>query len=228
MAKVWKPKYWDAKNPPDAGSRVFVGKANGASSYESIAAGQTKRILQSNGRGNIFYGNVTVPDPNGPTLTSNLPVGDYSTYHDLADGYNGYFRLKGTDSGVIFRSFSAQVETPFNFREGNMGYKGPTTTSTQIRVFNPASIDIAVAQANKMTLYLNDSAWVVINLTGRSKSTSTDATVLRYDAATVINTSHGVGRENIIAAINAITDSMDTLHEFPVRLILSNEPTWTN
>lgn len=228
MAKVWKPKYWDAKNPPDAGSRVFVGKANGASSYEAISAGQTKRILQSNGKGNIFYGNVTVPNPNSPTLTSNLPVGDYSTYHDLSDGYNGYFRLKGTDSGVILRSFSAQVETPFNFREGNIGYKGSSTTTRELRVFNPASIDIAVAQANKMTLYLNDSAWVVINLTGRSKSSGSDTTSLIYDAATVINTSHGVGRENIIAAIDAITDSMDTLREFPVRLILSNEPSWQN
>ena len=63
MAKVWKPKYWDAKNPPDAGSRVFVGKANGASSYETINAGETKRILQSNGQNNIFFGNVTVPVP---------------------------------------------------------------------------------------------------------------------------------------------------------------------
>lgn len=228
MAKVWKPKNWDTKNPPDAGSRVFVGKANGASSYETISAGQTKRILQSNGQGNIFYGNVTVPNPNAPALTSNLPTGDYSTYYDLSDGYNAYFRFKGTDSGVMLMSFSAQLKTLFNFREGNIGYKGSTTTNRYLRVFNPASIDIAVAQANKMTLYLNDSAWVVANLTGRSKSTASTSTELRYDAATVINTSHGVGRENILAALNTITDAMNTLHEFPVRLILSNEPSWQN
>lgn len=228
MAKVWKPKYWDTKNPPDAGSRVFVGKANGASSYETISAGQTKRILQSNGVGNIFYGNVTVSDPLSPTLISNLPEGDYSTYHDLQDGYNFYLRLKGTDSGTIARSFSAQLNLPFNLREGNIGYKGSTTQNSYFRLYKPASIDIAVEQANKMTLYLNDSGWAVINLTGRRKDSTTDVISLEYDVGIVMNTSHGTGLNNIRAAIDTITDAMGTLGEFPVRLILSNEPSWQN
>lgn len=66
MAKVWIPKQWSTANPPAAGARVFVGSGGGKSAYSTISAGQTKRILQSNGKGNIFFGNVTVPVPIDP------------------------------------------------------------------------------------------------------------------------------------------------------------------
>ena len=73
MAKIWIPKSWSGTNPPASGQRVFVGgKGAGKAVYESISAGQTKRCLQSNGRGSVFYGNVSVPNPGDPETTSDI------------------------------------------------------------------------------------------------------------------------------------------------------------
>lgn len=73
MAKIWIPKSWSGTNPPSSGTRVFVGgKGGGKSVYESLSTGQTKRCLQSNGRGNIFYGNVSIIDPTAPSTSSDV------------------------------------------------------------------------------------------------------------------------------------------------------------
>ena len=88
MAKVWVPKQWSATNPPAAGSRVFVGSGGGKSAYSTITAGQTKRILQSNGKGNIFFGNVTIPVPVDPGFQELLNT-VFST------GANGYWYYGG-------------------------------------------------------------------------------------------------------------------------------------
>lgn len=71
MAKIWIPKQW--VNSVSAGARVFVGgKGGGKGSYETIAAGQTKRVLKSNGRGSVFYENLTIPAPEQPTYSSDI------------------------------------------------------------------------------------------------------------------------------------------------------------
>ena len=75
MAKIWIPKSWSGNNPPASGTRVFVGgKGAGKSAYESLSTGQTKRCLQSNGRGSIFYGNVTIADPTKPSDSSDVNI----------------------------------------------------------------------------------------------------------------------------------------------------------
>lgn len=110
MAKIWIPKSWSGTNPPASGTRVFVGgKGAGKSAYETISAGQTKRCLQSNGRGSVFYGNVGIPQPAYtweralPTMTSG---GDWFGMDGLSatwiDGYyifSGY--THGTPVGII-------------------------------------------------------------------------------------------------------------------------------
>ena len=79
MAKIWIPKSWSGTNPPASGQRVFVGgKGAGKGSYESISAGQTKRCLQSNGKGSVFYGNVSIPSPGNPTYSSDINLGNYT------------------------------------------------------------------------------------------------------------------------------------------------------
>ena len=90
MAKVWIPKQWSTTNPPAAGARVFVGAGGGKSAYSTIAAGQTKRILQSNGKGNIFFGNVTVPVPIDPGFQGYLDT-------VFSAGANGYWYYGGNE-----------------------------------------------------------------------------------------------------------------------------------
>ena len=80
MAKIWIPKSWSGNNPPASGTRVFVGgKGAGKSAYESLSTGQTKRCLQSNGKGSIFYGNVTIADPTKPSTSSDVNLGGVDT-----------------------------------------------------------------------------------------------------------------------------------------------------
>ena len=75
MAKIWIPKSWSGTNPPASGTRVFVGgKGAGRAVYETLSTGQTKRCLQSNGRGSVFYGNVTIADPTKPSDTSDVNI----------------------------------------------------------------------------------------------------------------------------------------------------------
>lgn len=75
MAKIWIPKSWSGTNPPASGQRVFVGgKGAGKAVYESLSTGQTKRCLQSNGRGSIFFGNVTIADPTKPSSSSDVNI----------------------------------------------------------------------------------------------------------------------------------------------------------
>lgn len=90
MAKVWIPKQWSTTNPPAAGARVFVGSGAGKSAYSTIAAGQTKRILQSNGKGNIFFGNVTIPVPVDPAFQELLNT-------VFSSGANGYWYYGGNE-----------------------------------------------------------------------------------------------------------------------------------
>lgn len=90
MAKVWIPKQWSTANPPAAGARVFVGSGGGKSAYSTISAGQTKRILQSNGKGNIFFGNVTVPVPIDPAFQGYLDT-------VFSSGANGYWFYGGNE-----------------------------------------------------------------------------------------------------------------------------------
>lgn len=80
MAKIWIPKSWSGTNPPTSGTRVFVGgKGAGRAVYESLSTGQTKRCLQSNGRGSVFYGNVTIADPTQPSTSSDVNLGGVET-----------------------------------------------------------------------------------------------------------------------------------------------------
>lgn len=237
MAKVWKPKLWDAKNPPDSGSRVFVGRANGASSYETISTGQTKRILQSNGRGNIFYGNVTVYySPLEPALTSNLPAGDYSSLGvQLGHACNVWMRLlpKGASTGV--NSVAYRTSDNFNFREASLENLCSTSSDSDNFIGGdaPGSCENALALANKITIYLDNSTWYIANIVGRTAKSSAD--FIKYDLTRVyvmalsggLDPSNALNVRDVTAAINrAITDSQ--FGSPKVRIILSNEPSWSN
>ena len=183
MAKVWKPKYWDATNPPVTGARVFVGKANGASSYESIAAGQTKRILQSNGRGNIFYGNVTAGyPPLEPALESNLPDGDYSGISSIASCLRPGTRMSSgnittSSSSMIFRQYE-----PINFRKNKIQLDYSTSNkASYISVSKPYSIEVLKSQCNKLTLYIDASNYCVFEFKYTRNTDTSNATNIEFD-----------------------------------------------
>ena len=236
MAKVWKPKLWDAKNPPDSGSRVFVGRANGASSYETISTGQTKRILQSNGRGNIFYGNVTVYySPLEPALTSNLPVGDYSS-QGVQPGHacNVWLRLlpKGATTGV--NSVAYRTSDNFNFREATIVNLWSTSTDSDnfIGADAPGSCTNALALANKITIYVDNSLWYIANIVGRTAKSSSNFIGYDITRAYVMALSGGLDPaqalnvRDVTLAINRAINDYISGGSPTVRIILSNEPTW--
>ena len=71
MAKYWtSSKKWTTTI--NSSTRYLVGSSGGRCNYQTIGAGSTKRILQSNGsNGNIKYANLTIPVPSGnKTFTS--------------------------------------------------------------------------------------------------------------------------------------------------------------
>ena len=136
MAKVWIPKQWSTTNPPAAGARVFVGSRAGKSAYSTITTGQTKRILQSNGKGNIFFGNVTIPVPVDPGFQGYLDT-VFST------GANGYWHYGGnegaspivnkTDRTVTFGNPTSHTDS--NRASGlGLANNNPYKDTTQTRV----------------------------------------------------------------------------------------------
>lgn len=103
MAKIWIPKSWSGTNPPASGTRVFVGgKGAGKSAYETISVGQTKRCLQSNGKGSVFYGNVSIPRPSDPSNYSDITVPnglEFQTYSYVktSNGLGGQYGNVGIE-----------------------------------------------------------------------------------------------------------------------------------
>ena len=183
MAKVWKPKYWDVKNPPDVGSRVFVGGVNGSGHYETINAGETKRILQSNGQGNIFYGNVTVDyPPLEPALESNLPVGDYSGINNNVSCLTPGTR---TSSGNITTSSSSMIfrqSEPINFRKNNIQLDDSTSNQASFMIVGkPYSIEVLKSQCNKLTLYIDASNYCVFEFIYTRNTDTSNATNIKFD-----------------------------------------------
>lgn len=124
MAKIWIPKSWSGTNPPASGTRVFVGgKGAGKSAYETISAGQTKRCLQSNGKGSVFYGNVSLPNPGNPTYSTNITL-NFST----RSGSNVIAEVDGADfrlSNPLIASFTYQT---INFNSSTGLQSSPITT----------------------------------------------------------------------------------------------------
>ena len=180
MAKVWIAKQWISQNPPPVGSRVFVGSANGSGHYETINAGETKRILQSNGQGNIFYGNVMVDyPPLEPALESNLPDGDYTgntigSYWD----FEGGFVNNGT---VTFGSTIRLKSVPYiNLKKFSSTTWDDVDNKSTMYLNYPCSCDIWYNQANKITLYIDTNNWAVGELTNKIKSDTADHLRLNF------------------------------------------------
>ena len=220
MAKVWKPKYWDAKNPPDVGSRVFVGGANGSGHYETINAGETKRILQSNGQGNIFYGNVMVDyPPLEPALESNLPVGDYSTIIDYTSRITPSVASGATlSSTMVFKQSEA-----INFRKNNILLDNASTSlPSVIMVGKPYSIEILKTQCNKLTLYVDASNYCIFEFSYTSNTDTSNATQIRYNAvvkAIMLNGSLNTNASTLSRTWSDFTDKY--IYEIPAQLIFS-------
>lgn len=234
MAKVWKPKYWDAKNPPDAGSRVFVGKANGASSYESIAAGQTKRILQSDGRGNIFYGNVTVPDPLSPTLESNLPSGDYSSAQ-IGNPYSLTMSSVLKGGSYVSFNFACRIgnNSAWDFRKSTInGVVNDNSGGRYFAAGKPCSLNNFSTLANKLTLYENDNFWIIFNITDRFTRSDQD-NKLSYEFTPTVKAGVYDGAAidaNSTTSISSFTSRWRSgaMPDNSVTIVLSNEPSWSN
>lgn len=238
MSKVWIAKQWINQNPPPVGSRVFVGGANGSGHYETINAGETKRILQSNGQGNIFYGNVTVDyPPLEPALHSNLPAGDYSSWtkpDSSSTLLNTNVFLEGVPSqGSTSRYYSTRfyVNDYFDFREGTAGYFKSigSLSNPSIQVKDPYNANNFISKANKLTLYYNSDYWIVFNITGRQVDLN-NSTKINFAAwPTVKNTSLGAPNADTLQAIeDKFKEVANIWGEYPIQIIFSNEPTWSN
>ena len=64
MAKYWtSSKHWTTTI--NSSTRYLVGSSGGKCNYQTIGAGSTKRILQSNGSNKVLYANLTIPVPSG-------------------------------------------------------------------------------------------------------------------------------------------------------------------
>lgn len=213
MSKVWIAKQWIDQNPPPVGSRVFVGGANGSGHYETINAGETKRILQSNGQGNIFYGNVTVDyPPLEPALESNLPDGDYT---GNSVGYKWNF-----EGGIINENGSITMSTGIilnsvpntNLKKFSSTTEAEKDSRSSMRVDAPYSYDIWYNQANKITLYIDTNNWAVGELSEK-RDTAISAYALIYFAiglkAVKVNGIYADTREEISTNWRDLTDKCD-------------------
>ena len=165
MAKIWIPKSWSGTNPPASGQRVFVGgKGAGKAVYESISAGQTKRCLQSNGRGSVFYGNVSIANPGVPVYSTNINLnfakGSASSVIAQVDGAD--FRLSNplisqfTYQQINFNSDTSLQNSPittgyFKTTKGEMTYH---ETANSVLSVNPNTLVSwgNLAQAKKLTV----------------------------------------------------------------------------
>ena len=177
MAKIWIPKSWSGTNPPASGQRVFVGgKGAGRGSYESISAGQTKRCLQSNGRGSVFYGNVSLPNPGAPTYSTNINLNfaksSNSTIIAQVDG--GDFRLSNplisqfTYIQINFNSNTGLQSSPITtgyFKTTKDEMSNHETPTSELRV-SPSILNSwgNLAQAKKYTVKIG-SYWYTLQLT---------------------------------------------------------------
>lgn len=165
MAKIWIPKSWSGTNPPASGQRVFVGgKGAGKGSYESISAGQTKRCLQSNGRGSVFYGNVSIASPGDPETTS-----DITGLNVIQEITCNPLILK-TDSSSYGQYVSIYLDDYANRSTGC--FYGTCrlfsdSTGNETRVYGQSGSNMAnLAQAHKMTFSCN-GYWYTARVTVR-------------------------------------------------------------
>ena len=184
MAKIWIPKSWSGTNPPTSGTRVFVGgKGGGKSTYESISAGQTKRCLQSNGRGNIFYGNVSVPNPGAPVYATdiNLNFAKGSASSGIAQVDGADFRLSNpliasfTYIGLNFNTDTSLQSSPITtgyFKGTNNEMLYHETANKTLNV-NPTTLNSwgNLEQAKKLTIKIG-SYYVTLQLTFNKNSGS--------------------------------------------------------
>lgn len=118
MPRLWtaNKSYTDSLN---ANTRYLVGASNGACNYQTIPEGSTKRVLHGAASGACYYGNETVPVPtDGDVSWTNIinllsPYGistiDYTcflssiwdgSYGQNWDGYNSYFEIYSSTSGI--------------------------------------------------------------------------------------------------------------------------------
>lgn len=184
MAKIWIPKSWSGTNPPASGTRVFVGgKGAGKAVYESITAGQTKRVLQSNGRGSVFYGNVSVPNPGAPVYATdiNLNFAKYSASTIIAQVDGADFRLSNplipqhTYVGINFNTTTAQQSSPITtgYFKGNNGEMTDEESANSFLTVQPATLNSwgNLEQAKKLTVKIG-SYYVTLQLTFNNNSGS--------------------------------------------------------
>ena len=184
MAKIWIPKSWSGTNPPTSGTRVFVGgKGAGKAVYETISAGQTKRCLQSNGRGSVFYGNVSLPNPGAPTYSTNITLNfaKSSASSVIAQVNGADFRL----SNPLISQFTYQT---INFNSDTSVQSSPITTgyfkddTSEMNYSETANSVLSVQpntlnswgnleQAKKLTVKIG-SYWYTLQLTLREKTES--------------------------------------------------------
>ena len=137
MAKYWtSSKNWTTTI--NSSTRYLVGSSGGKCNYQTISAGGTKRILQSNGgNGNIFYGNLTVPVPSGSkTFTSSqtwtVPAGVTKvTVFLVGGGGSGAFSdsIGGGGGGAGYTKTATVNTTPGSSISVTVGSGGGARTS---------------------------------------------------------------------------------------------------
>ena len=210
MAKIWIPKSWSGTNPPASGQRVFVGgKGAGKGSYESISAGQTKRCLQSNGRGSVFYGNVSIASPGDPTYSSDINLGNYTQLV--------IYLPDDTSSTIPNRKIRLDHAEDFTSRitsgKGALNYTGYTLSSgtnvtglvdsTAIIFFRIPKSEFNASLVKKVTFDIDltpsglGKGWITMQVSSytQNDSTATIAGMLyRYSGLDVKNRNFGITR----------------------------------
>lgn len=174
MAKIWIPKSWSGTNPPASGTRVFVGgKGAGKSVYETISAGQTKRCLQSNGKGSVFYGNVTIADPAKPLPSSDINLNGIDNIEvDLMirTTNNQYFEasIQKTDTTINFAYITDCEPRSITSPSMNDGSSpvGDTVAISTVSGHNWGGHDVsALRNVKKISISLNDGKYWVYYVT---------------------------------------------------------------
>lgn len=171
MAKIWIPKSWSGTNPPASGTRVFVGgKGGGKAVYETLSTGQTKRCLQSNGKGSIFYGNVTIADPTKPSTSSDVNLGGVNSIQSSFDaktsrGQYGEatFGINGTvNNGYITGCSIYSITNPI------LSDDIPATIAVQARSgYSWSAIPSDLKLVKKISIQLTNGLYIVYFVTYR-------------------------------------------------------------
>ena len=131
----------------------------GKGSYETIAAGQTKRVLKSNGRGSVFYENLTIASPSDPIYSSDI------TGLNMTGGNVCFYAMPNGDSAM-----QAGYELPYKTYstgaiEGFDVWRSAYITSvSQLVFFGYLYGDInPLTQAHKVTMRA-DNYWTVCKI----------------------------------------------------------------